>query len=64
MPEAMIGSCKRALNNLISSDTIAESSDPYSDFTTATLNFYKHYVEDDHTSTWCHHEKASILEMS
>ena len=59
MSEGFIGSCKRALNNLISSDRIQASSEPYKDFAEGIRNFYSHYFLDDHTSSWCFHEKVN-----
>ena len=47
-----MNSCKTALSNLISSERILESNDPYSAFSSANLNFHKHYCEDNHTSEW------------
>ena len=58
MSDAFVNSCKAALSNLISSDKIAASEDPYSAFSSALLNFYKHYCDDDHTSEWCQHDKV------
>ena len=59
MTDAFIGSCKAALNNLISSEKIQSSDDPYSDFSDAIKNFHVHYCLDDHSSSWCHHEKVN-----
>ena len=53
-----MGSCKTALNNIIASDRVHESDNPYSAFSEGILNFYSHYCEDDHTSSWCVHEKV------
>ena len=58
MTDPFIGSCKAALNNLISSDRIQESEDPYKDFFQGILNFHSHYCLDEHSSSWCHHEKV------
>lgn len=58
MSEAFIGSCKTALTNLISSDRIQSSDDPFKSFAEGLLNFHRHYCLDDHTSSWCHHEKV------
>ena len=58
MGEGFINSCKTALNNLMSSEKIKSSADPYDDFFIAIKNFHAHYCLDDHTSTWCHHEKV------
>jgi len=60
MSEAFINSCKNALSNLISSETILQSEDPYSAFSSALLNFYQHYCLDKHDSKWCDHEKVSL----
>ena len=58
MTEAVFSSCKAALNNLIACDKVYESEDPYSAFSEGILNFYSHYCEDAHNSTWCFHEKV------
>lgn len=58
MPEEFLNSCKTALRNLIASDQMVESEDPYPLFSEGVLNFYQHYCLDVHTSTWCHHEKV------
>ena len=61
MSEAFLGSCKAALNNLISSDAIQKSDNPFQAFSEGILNFHAHYCEDDHSSTWCHHEKVTCV---
>ncbi len=58
MPESFPGSCKVALNNLISSDRIQGSDDPYLHFTEGIMNFHAHYCLDDHSSSWCYHVKV------
>ncbi len=58
MSVEFLRSCKSALRNLISSERIEESDDPYSLFSDGVLNFVSHYCLDDHTSTWCHHLKV------
>ncbi len=58
MPEPFLNSCKAALNNLISSDKIQNSANPYNDFSDGLLNFHPHYCLDDHSSVWCLHEKV------
>lgn len=57
MNEAFITSCKTALRNLISSEAVLESEDPHASFSDGLMNFYFHYCYNDHTSTWCYHEK-------
>ena len=59
MGEGFLNSCKAALSNLISSEVIESSDNPYADFSSAIKNFHDHYCLDDHTSTWCHHDKVS-----
>ena len=58
MSEAFFNSCKAHLNNFISSDRIRDSEDPHGDFAAAIVNCHSHYCLDDHSSTWCHHEKV------
>ena len=58
MSEDFIKSCKKALRNLISSERVEESEDPYSLFSEGVLNFFSHYCLDEHASTWCHHKKV------
>jgi hypothetical protein len=58
MDEAFLSSCKAALSNLLSSDKIRESDDPFTVFSSAIMNFYSHYCLDDHSSEWCHHDKV------
>ena len=60
MSEAFLGRCKASLNNLIASEVVQESEDPYSAFSEGILNFYQHYCLDIHTSSWCHHEKVNL----
>ena len=64
MPEPFIWSCSSALTNLISSDRIQENQEPFKAFSEGILNFYAHYCLDDHTSSWCTHEKVQILQAS
>ena len=58
MSDPFLGSCKAALNNLISGDIIKESKDPYTAFSQGILNFHHHYCLDEHSSSWCIHEKV------
>jgi hypothetical protein len=58
MPEAFIGSCKAALNNLISSEDIQNADDAFTAFSEGIMNFHAHYCCDDHSSTWCRHNKV------
>ena len=55
MPEVFLNSCKTALN---ASDTVADGEDPYTAFSEAILNFFQHYCCDDHSSSWCTHDKV------
>lgn len=59
MPEQLLGSCSSALTNLISSDAVKGHEDPFSAFSEGVLNFHAHYCLDDHTSSWCTHEKVN-----
>ena len=61
MPEQFVVSCTAALKNLISSDTIQSADDPYEAFSEGIQNFYKHYCLNDHSSSWCSHEKVQDL---
>ena len=58
MAEPFLGSCKAALNNLISSEQLQASDNPFRDFSAGILNFHQHYCLDIHSSPWCHHEKV------
>ena len=58
MDDAFLSSCKAALSNLLSSNKIRESDDPFTLFSLAIMNFYSHYCLDDHSSEWCHHDKV------
>ena len=58
MSEAFISSCKTALNNLIASERVYDSDDPYSSFSEGILNFFPHYCQEDHSSSWCFHAKV------
>ena len=58
MADPFLTSCKIALNNLISSDKIQGSDTPYEDFKEGLLNFHNHYCKDDHSSSWCYHDKV------
>ena len=64
MTEGLLGHCKAALSNLISSEKIQGSDDPVKSFSEAILNFHSHYCLDDHSSPWCCHEKVGILYSS
>ncbi len=59
-----MGSCRSALSNLISSDTIQNSEDPLKSFSEALVNFHSHYCMDVHTLSWCHHKKVSQCMVS
>ena len=59
MSDATINSCKAALNNLIASDHVCDSEDPYQAFSDGILNFYSHYCLDSHGSAWCYHDKVT-----
>ena len=61
MIDGLLGDCKSALSNLISSDKVQESADPLKSFSEAIVNFHLHYCLDIHTSPWCHHEKVYII---
>ena len=63
MTESFLSSCKAALNNLISSDKIQASQDPYTDFSEGIRNLHSHYCLDDHSSPWCQHDMVSIISI-
>ena len=54
MSEALLGRCKASLDNLIASDAVQESEDPYLLFSEGALNFYQHYCLTylHHTGDW------------
>ena len=58
MDDAFLSSCNAALSNLLSSDKIKQSDDPFTAFSSAIMNFYSHYCLDKHSSEWCHHDKV------
>ena len=60
MSEAFVSSCKVALSNLIASDTVYDSDDPYAAFSEGIINFLHHYCHDDHSSPWCHHAEVYL----
>ena len=61
MDEGFLSGCKAALSNLLSSDTIKRSDDPFTAFSSAIMNFYSHYCLDEHSSEWCHHNKVCSM---
>ena len=58
MSESLLAHCKAALSNLIASDTVEASDDPLKAFSDGVFNFIPHYCLDDHSSSWCQHDKA------
>ena len=60
MTEPFLTSCKSALNNLIASEKVYDSADPFTEFSDAILNFFCHYCLNDHSSSWCVHDKVSF----
>ena len=60
MSEQFLTSCKSALNNLIASEKVYDSEDPFSAFSDGILNFHSHYCLNDHSSQWCIHDKVSF----
>lgn len=60
MGEPFLASCKSALNNLISSERIQDSDQAFDDFAEGILNFHSHYCLNDHSSSWCYHDKVRI----
>ena len=60
MTEPFLTSCKSALNNLIASEKVYDSADPFTEFSDAILNFFSHYCLNDHSSSWCVHDKVSF----
>jgi len=53
--------CKTALSNLTTSDELQQADNSYKAFSDGVQNFLRHYCLDDHTSTWCHHDKVKII---
>ena len=49
MTEAFIGSCRAALNNLISSKEIQNADDAFTKFSEGVLNFQAHYYCNEST---------------
>ena len=41
--------CKVALSNLIASDRVTNSDNPFQAFSDGVLNFFNHYCLDDHS---------------
>ena len=60
MTEQFLTSCKSALNNLIGSDKVYSSENPFAAFSDGIINFHSHYCLNDHTSLWCFHDKVSF----
>ena len=60
MTEQFLTSCKSALSNLIGSDKVYSSENPFAAFSDGILNFHSHYCLNDHTSPWCFHDKVSF----
>ncbi len=58
MTDAFINSCKAALKNMIACERVLEAENPYTAFSEGILNFHAHYCADDHSSSWCWHEKV------
>ena len=53
--------CKAALRNLIASECVLKSDNPYEAFSESVLNFVSHYCHDDHASSWCHHVRVKKI---
>ncbi len=60
MSDSTMNSCKTALNNLITSDRVSGSEDPYEAFSEGILNFHAHYCLDDRRSSWFYHDKVTL----
>ena len=56
-----MNNCKGALSNLIASERVLESDNPYEAFSEGVLNFVRHYCRDDHASSWCRHVKVKKI---
>ena len=63
MSDNLIVQCKAALSNLIASEHVQQSDNPYKDFTDGIINFISHYCLDDHTSSLCHHAKVKKKDL-
>ncbi len=59
MPESFLNKCKASLSNLIASDRVQSSADIYEAFSEGILNLAWHYCYDDHSSSWCLHNKVN-----
>ena len=59
MPDSLLNNCKAVLNNLIASEQVNKSANPFQAFSEGVTNFVQHYCHDNHTSSWCHHNKVN-----
>lgn len=59
MPETFLNRCKTSLSNLIASDQVQSADDVMEAFSRGILNFVRHYCDDDHSSSWCFHDKVN-----
>ena len=59
MPDSLLNNCKAALSHLIASERVNQSANPFKAFSEGVTNFVQHYCHDNHTSSWCHHNKVN-----
>ncbi len=50
--------CKASLSNVIASDKVQSSDDILKTFSEGIVNIINHYCDNDHSSTWCLHDKV------
>jgi len=59
MTDDLLTHCKAALSNVIASEVVQQSANPFTEFADGIRNFVDHYCNDSHTSSWCHHPKVT-----
>ncbi len=59
MSDDVLTHCKAALSNVIASDVVQQSDNPFKEFADGIRNFVQHYCWDSHASSWCHHPKVT-----
>ncbi len=64
MSHSTLNRCKAELKNVIASDRVKGSGDPYEAFSEGFLNFHAHYCLDDHSSSWCYHDKVTVRDRN
>ncbi len=59
MSDDLLTHCKAALSNVIASDIVQQSDNPFKEFTDGIQNFVQHYCRDSLAYSWCHHPKVT-----